>query len=59
MSKTETALTVQMVSPRGEFDDARLASLCAELRDRFGIAHSTIQMERGDGECWQVPSGVV
>ena len=59
MSTTETALTVHMVSPRGEFDDARLASLCAELRDRFGIAHSTIQMERGDGECSQAPSGVV
>jgi len=59
MSTTETALTVHMVSPRGEVDDARLASLCKELRDRFGIAHSTIQMERGDSECWQAPDEVV
>ena len=59
MSTTETALTVHLVSPQGDFDDVRLASLCAELRHRFGIAHSTIQMERGDVECWQAPDGVV
>ncbi len=59
ISTTETALTVHLVSPGGELNDARLTSLCAELRDRFGIAHSTIQMERGDGECSQAPSGVV
>jgi len=58
MSTTETALTVHMVCPGGELN-ARLASLCAELRDRFGIAHSTIQMERGDSECWQAPDEVV
>jgi len=52
-------LTVHMVSPQGDFDDVRLASLCAELRHRFGIAHSTIQMERGEVECWQAPEGVV
>jgi len=58
MSTTETALTVHMVSPGGELN-MRLTSLCAELRDRFGIAHSTIQVERGDSECWQAPDEVV
>lgn len=59
MSTTETALTVHLVSPHGHFDDARLAQLTVEMRERFGIAHSTIQVERGDGECGQAPSEVV
>ena len=28
-----------------------LASATAALRDRFGIAHATIQIERADHEC--------
>ena len=59
MSTTETALTVHLVSPHGHFDDARLAQLSVEMRERFGIAHSTIQVERGEGECEQAPSEVV
>lgn len=59
MSTAETALTVHLVTPHGQFGDARLAQLSAEMRVRFGIAHSTIQVERGDGECEQAPSEVV
>lgn len=45
MSTTETALTVHLVCPEGS-SDALLKRACAMLHDRFGIAHSTIQIER-------------
>lgn len=59
MSTTETALTVHLVCPGDEFDDAKLAATCAELHDHFGIGHTTIQIERGDGVCSQAPANVV
>jgi cobalt-zinc-cadmium efflux system protein len=59
MSTTETALTVHIVCPGSGFNDAKLAATCAELHDRFGIAHTTIQIERGDGICSQAPADVV
>jgi cobalt-zinc-cadmium efflux system protein len=59
MSTTETALTVHIVCPGDGFNDAKLGAICAALRDRFGIAHTTIQVERGDGVCWQAPADVV
>ena len=45
LSTTETALTVHLVCPDGE-SDSLLASARAMLHDRFGIEHSTIQIER-------------
>jgi cobalt-zinc-cadmium efflux system protein len=52
MSTTETALTVHLVRPGGGLDDALLDSAAADLTRRFGIAHSTFQVEQGDGaEC--------
>ena len=48
MSTTETALTAHLVLPGGRGGDALLARACRELRDRFGIEHSTLQVEHGD-----------
>jgi cobalt-zinc-cadmium efflux system protein len=47
LSTTETALTVHLVKPDPNGDDAFLRSLNAELRERFEIGHATIQLERG------------
>ena len=48
MSTTETALTAHLVIPGIRDGDALLARVCAELHDRFGIEHATVQVERGD-----------
>ena len=48
LSTTQTALTAHLVQPEGGVDDAALARVCGELREQFGIAHATIQIERGD-----------
>jgi cobalt-zinc-cadmium efflux system protein len=50
MSTTETALTAHLVRPGGGLDDALIARACAVLRDRFAIAHTTIQIEHGARE---------
>lgn len=48
MSTTEVCLTAHLIAPGGTLSDARLASIRQILHDRFGIEHSTIQVERGD-----------
>ena len=48
LSTTQTALTVHLVKPGAEIDDGLLACASAELREKFGIGHVTIQFERGD-----------
>jgi cobalt-zinc-cadmium efflux system protein len=45
ISTTETALTCHCVMPGGHPGDQAIARLCHDLQDRFGIAHSTIQIE--------------
>lgn len=50
MSTTETALTVHLVKPDGQIDDAFLAEVEHTLHDRFGIMHPTIQLEQGNAE---------
>jgi cobalt-zinc-cadmium efflux system protein len=45
LSTTENALTVHLVSPNGT-SDALLDRARTMLHDRFGIEHSTIQIER-------------
>lgn len=45
MSASEAALTAHLVRPDGG-GDAFLASVSAGLRDKFGIAHATVQIER-------------
>jgi cobalt-zinc-cadmium efflux system protein len=46
MSTTETALTAHLVIPSVKKDDFFLKKICGELHHRFGIEHSTIQIEK-------------
>jgi cobalt-zinc-cadmium efflux system protein len=48
MSTTETALTAHLVMPAGHPGNAVLDGLAGQLRSRFGIGHSTLQVEVGD-----------
>jgi cobalt-zinc-cadmium efflux system protein len=45
MSTTETALTVHLVKPGKNVDDNFTGKICAQLYKKFGINHSTIQLE--------------
>jgi cobalt-zinc-cadmium efflux system protein len=47
MSTTDVALTVHLIRPCAGGEDAVLAAATEQLRSRFGIAHATIQLERG------------
>jgi cobalt-zinc-cadmium efflux system protein len=47
MSTTDVALTAHLVRPCGGNEDAVLAEATRQLHLRFGIAHATIQLERG------------
>ena len=61
MSTTNVALTAHLIRPDGIDDDALLARACRDLHLRFGIEHSTIQIERGHGAnpCGLAPSEVI
>ncbi len=61
LSTTETALTAHLVRPGLGMDDALLHRTCAELRDRYGIGHATLQVEEGDPAlpCALAPEHVV
>jgi cobalt-zinc-cadmium efflux system protein len=61
MSTTETALTCHLVMPCGHPGDAVLSGIAHDLHHRFGIAHSTIQIELADTEeaCLLTPEHVV
>jgi cobalt-zinc-cadmium efflux system protein len=48
MSTTETALTAHLVMLTGNPGDAFLSCISRELHDKFGIEHSTIQVETGN-----------
>lgn len=49
MSTTETALTAHLVMPAGYLDDGFLRGVAAELKRRYRIAHTTLQVEHGTG----------
>jgi cobalt-zinc-cadmium efflux system protein len=59
MSTTETALTVHLVCDGGPMSDTFLMDAAHELEHRFGIHHSTIQIEAGERECRLAPANVV
>jgi cobalt-zinc-cadmium efflux system protein len=61
LSTTETALTAHLVKPTAVIDDDWLYEVSQELAHRFGIAHSTIQLESGGGvrACRLAPDDVV
>lgn len=46
MSTTETALTVHLVIPDQNPGDYFLKEICSNLYEKFGIDHSTIQVEK-------------
>jgi len=45
--------------PEGCPGDAFLADIAEQLQHRFGIAHSTLQVERGQNACALAPETVV
>jgi cobalt-zinc-cadmium efflux system protein len=51
MSTTETALTTHLVMPGGQPGDAFLHELAHELEHRFGIGHTTVQVETDKTDC--------
>jgi cobalt-zinc-cadmium efflux system protein len=61
MSTTENALTAHLVMPAGHPGDAFLQHLCQDLQERFGIHHSTVQIELADTgrDCQLAPEHVV
>jgi cobalt-zinc-cadmium efflux system protein len=48
MSTTEAALTAHVVMTQTACDDALLARAARELHEKFGIEHTTLQVEFGD-----------
>lgn len=46
ISTTETALTAHLVKPQVADDDALILLITHDLRERFGITHVTLQLER-------------
>ena len=61
VSTTEIALTAHVVRPELENDDAFLRQAREMLHVRFGIDHTTIQVERsiGDADCGQAEEGTL
>ncbi len=59
MSTTEVALTAHVVRPQIAGDDDFLSETAHALEHRFGIHHSTIQIERGECDCHLAPAHVV
>ena len=58
MSTTEVALTAHLVLPWTAAPSRFLASIQQELEHRFGIHHTTIQLEDcGDVPCAQASAG--
>lgn len=59
MSTTERALTAHLVMPDGHPGDGFLAEAARDLAERFGIGHTTLQVERDATACVLVPDAVV
>lgn len=59
LSTTETALTAHLVMPDGNGRDAFLHEVAADMHSRFGIGHTTLQIERDAAACALEPRHVV
>jgi cobalt-zinc-cadmium efflux system protein len=60
MSTTESALTAHLVFPGGHPGDGFLLRAASELRHRFGIEHTTLQIEISEeSACHLTPDDVV
>ena len=51
MSTTETALTAHLVMPGRPASDSFLREIADSLEARFGVGHSTLQVESGESPC--------
>lgn len=51
MSTSETAMTAHLVIPDGRGHDAFLRDVATAIHDRFGIGHTTIQIEHDPSAC--------
>lgn len=61
LSTSSVALTAHLVVPQWPDSDDWLHELSAELQQRFGIGHTTIQLEKGSGarHCRLAPDEVI
>lgn len=60
LSTSETALTGHLVIPSATHNDDFLHKVAHELKDKFGIGHTTIQIEKSeDDDCHLSPESVV
>jgi cobalt-zinc-cadmium efflux system protein len=61
MSTTETALTAHLVMPGAACGPTFLSDACKELHDRFGIDHSTLQIDpqEAPSPCALAPDEIV
>jgi cobalt-zinc-cadmium efflux system protein len=59
LSTEETALTCHLVMKDGSPGDTVLAEISHQLKERFGIAHATIQVETGEAACALEPDHIV
>lgn len=61
MSTTDVALTAHIIRPEVCDDDDLLRGAAHVLHERFGIAHPTLQIERGHGpiDCHLAPDSVI
>lgn len=59
LSTTDTALTAHLVRPGAGTDDDFLKEVAHDLKARFGIGHTTIQVEHDGGGCHLAPVDVV
>lgn len=58
LSTTQSALTVHLVRPAGNFDGEQRQKISETLRERFKIAHTTLQVEEQfDEECQHAQLG--
>ncbi len=59
MSTTETALTAHLLRDDPAGDAALLTRATSELRERFKIGHTTLQLETADFRCDLAPADKV
>ncbi|MET0428734.1 MAG: cation diffusion facilitator family transporter, partial [Microvirga sp.] len=60
MSTTETCLTAHLLMPGGRPDDEFLMKTAVGIKERFGIGHTTLQVETSaDSACALAPAHVV
>lgn len=59
MSTTQIAMTSHVIVREDVAHDELISTICAAMHGRFGIEHTTIQIERGALECELAPGHVV